>query len=100
MGLLHHFENAVGSRLWRVMFGAQLPLCLNFFLRPPIYTLACMLPHTRCRVVVRGSGPLGQFTATISGVSMKGRMRVLPIPEQRMLLWSFLQVGCPDSSPL
>lgn len=85
------------------------------------------------RVVVRGTGPLGQvswkasrlctlpthihahpthapnhthtypqlrthirtpaqFTATVSGVEMRGRVRVLPIPEQRMLLWAFIKV--------
>ncbi|KXZ44634.1 hypothetical protein GPECTOR_64g128 [Gonium pectorale] len=41
------------------------------------------------RAVVRGSGPVGRFTATVAGVRMKGRMRMLPVPEQRMLLFSF-----------
>lgn len=46
------------------------------------------------RVVVRGSGPLGDFRATVSGVNVKGKMRILPVVDQRMLLWSFIQVSC------
>ncbi|GIL93084.1 hypothetical protein Vretifemale_20508 [Volvox reticuliferus] len=41
------------------------------------------------RVVVSGSGPLGRFIATMTGISMRGRMRLLPIPDQRMILFSF-----------
>ncbi|KAF5835353.1 hypothetical protein DUNSADRAFT_7519 [Dunaliella salina] len=53
------------------------------------------------RVVVRGSGPLGDFRATVSGMSMKGKMRVLPMMEHRMLLWSFLhRNGWPSLSQL
>ena len=50
------------------------------------------------RVVVRGTGPIGQFTATVMGVSVRGRVRVLPIADQRMLLWSFLRVRGPACS--
>ncbi|GFR40402.1 hypothetical protein Agub_g954, partial [Astrephomene gubernaculifera] len=41
------------------------------------------------RAVVVGSGPVGRFTATISGVTMQGRMRLLPFPELRLMLFSF-----------
>ncbi|GLI62296.1 hypothetical protein VaNZ11_004899 [Volvox africanus] len=41
------------------------------------------------RVVVSGSGPLGRFTATMAGINMRGRMRLLPIPDKRIILFSF-----------
>ena len=41
------------------------------------------------RVVVRGSGPLGQFTATVSNFSIKGCIRMLPVPSEKAILWSF-----------
>ncbi|GFH17588.1 uncharacterized protein HaLaN_14251, partial [Haematococcus lacustris] len=52
------------------------------------------MESTSMHVVVAGSGPLGKFRATVSGITVSGRMRILPIPEHRMLLWSFL--GPPD----
>ncbi|GAX84227.1 hypothetical protein CEUSTIGMA_g11650.t1 [Chlamydomonas eustigma] len=41
------------------------------------------------RVAVRGSGPLGQFTATVSDFSVKGSMRMIPIGSERMALISY-----------
>lgn len=46
------------------------------------------------RAVVKGTGPLGQFTATMSRVSVKGPMRLLPMSSQRMVLWSFKVWKC------
>ncbi|KAG1680787.1 hypothetical protein FOA52_008120 [Chlamydomonas sp. UWO 241] len=47
------------------------------------------LTSASMRVVVKGSGPLGQFTGTISGFSVKGPVRLAPVFSQRMVLWSF-----------
>lgn len=70
------------------------------------------------RLAVRGSGPFGKFSATVTNFSVKGKsealsrcqaaasraaeaavpsrlhtgtMRVIPVPSERMLLWSFKQ---------
>eukprot|EP00955_Chlamydomonas_euryale_P013766 148416-Chlamydomonas_euryale.AAC.1 len=45
------------------------------------------------RVVIKGTGPLGQFTATVSRFVIKGPVRLLPVFGQRMVLWSF-KVDC------
>lgn len=41
------------------------------------------------RVVVQGRGPLGEFTATISDLQVSGLGRLIPILEQRIMLFSF-----------
>ena len=41
------------------------------------------------RVIVRGTGPLGAFQATVSSLSVSGHMKLIPMPDQRMILWSF-----------
>lgn len=43
------------------------------------------------RVVVKGNGPLGEFQANVSSLSVLGQMKLISIPDQRMILWSFKQ---------
>ena len=42
------------------------------------------------KVVVKGSGPLGPFQATVSSLSVtSGNIKLVPRPDQRIILWSF-----------
>lgn len=41
------------------------------------------------KVVVKGSGPLGAFGATVSSLSVSGNIKLIPRPDQRIVLWAF-----------
>ena len=75
-----------------------LPQAYNDVARGKLSALECdmELISGTMRVTVRGTGPLGQFTATVSNFSVKGAIRMLPVPSEKVILWSFKEA--PDAN--